>query len=93
MNIVATKKKPGRVKTGPLTRDEDKPANGYFKRGGNSTRCDALYQEAIAADPETMRITSFHRALALDKLGVTKKGERDALEKAVAVDAICGPPP
>jgi len=59
-------------------------ANGYFQ-AGEIQRAVNLYRDAIAEDPNNAR-SYFNLAWALDKLG-DKKGERDALEKAVVVDA------
>ena len=59
-------------------------------RAGDVQHAVELYREAIAQDPKNGR-TYYDLALALDRLG-DRNSERDALEKAVALDSTFAPP-
>ena len=59
-------------------------------QSGDPQKAAALYRESIAQDPTNAR-TYYNLALALDKIP-DYSGERDALEKAVQLDAQLAPP-
>ena len=58
-------------------------------QSGDAQKAVALYREALANDPNNAH-TSYNLALALDRLG-DYSGEREALQKAMKLDATLAP--
>jgi len=87
LNVFQQEKQEGIKQTSALVKASQ--ANQDLQ-SGNPQKAAALYRESIAQDPANAR-TYYNLALALDKIP-DYSGERDALEKAVQLDAHLAPP-